>query len=181
MVIVVLVEVTVPAKLKMSSLPVPSIAICPAFRLPATLSVAPPPLVSAFTSRRAVARLSSVMLATVMSSAAVMPSSTTLALSVTSVSSTFVPAVISFVPVPARSISVTLSLMSIVPLVAVRSTLVASCTSVFTFEIVRSVAASTSPERFTLFAWLIRMDVFEDVTVPSRLNVSFVPEPSTVI
>ena len=145
------------------------------------LRVAPLSAVSTFTSSNTVARLFNVIFAVVISSPALMPSSTAFALSVTSESSTFVPAVISFVPVPARSMSVTLSLTSTVPLVAVRSTFVPSCTSVFTFEIVRSVAASTSPERFTLLAWLIRMDVFEDVTVPSRLNVSFVPEPSTVI
>ena len=77
--------------------------------------------------------------------------------------------------------SVTLSFTSTVPEVAVRSTFVPSCTSAFALEIVRSVAASTSPERFMLFAWLIRMEVFEAVTVPLKLNVSSAPVPSTVI
>ena len=46
---------------------------------------------------------------------------------------------------------------------------------------VKFVAAVTSPERVTLFARLTRAVVFEDVTVPRKLNVSFVPVPSTVI
>ena len=146
-----------------------------------TLKVAPLSVISTFTSSRTVLRLFRVISAVVMSSAALMPSSVTLALSVIAESSTFVPAVISCAAVPARSISVTLSLMSIVPLVAVRSTFAPSANSVFTLEIVRAVAASTSPERFTLFAWLMRMEVLEEVTDSLKVNVSSAPVPSTVI
>ena len=97
------------------------------------LSVPPPPFVSAFTSSSTVARLSSVILAVVRSFPAPIASSTTLALSVIVASSMFAPALISFVPVPVRSMSVTLLFTSTVPDVDLMSTFEPSITLVLTF------------------------------------------------